>query len=273
MSHLVLSVYIHQQQPKSHEEGRKRKDLNLSDKVQPGDVCTADIRLFLGLGFELIETLSEIDRVLLVLHVAFVSFVPIVGTRVGKQLSSTFESTTGDRLIVHRITGLQFRSIVFIPETVPTVTADRGERSVNGMEGDIVHGEDILSVVRWLGRRTVAFEGEVVRVGIGWFDVHEPHDRHPAFDGTDGESIGIARFIGKDGNTPVLIFQQRFDLLIFRGTLIQRVDLNSPISSGDYGHRAEDIGSIDSFAECQLLQWSGLPCVPEFHWKREKNNK
>ena len=121
-------------------------------------------------------------------------------------------------MIVDCVTGLELRSIVLVPETVPAVAADRRQRSMSWMKSDVVDSEDVLGVRRRLRRRTMTFEREIISTGIGRFHVH---NRHATFDGAHGETVGIARFIRENGHATMLVLEQRFDLFVLRWTLIE----------------------------------------------------
>ena len=92
---------------------------------------------------QLLKAGPQEDVVLLLGVVELVALAPIIGHSVGKDLSVLVECRLGDGLLT-RLARLQLGASVLVPEGEAAVGADGGEGAVHWVEGDVVHGKDIL---------------------------------------------------------------------------------------------------------------------------------
>ena len=92
---------------------------------------------------QLLKAGPQEDVVLLLGVVELVALAPIIGHSVGKDLPVLVECRLGDGLLT-RLARLQLGASVLVPEGEAAVGADGGEGAVHWVEGDVVHGKDIL---------------------------------------------------------------------------------------------------------------------------------
>ena len=93
---------------------------------------------------QLLKAGPQEDVILLLGVVELVALAPIIGHGVGKDLSVLVERGLGDGLLA-RLARLQLGACVLVPEGEAAVGTDSGEGAVHWVEGDVVHGKDILT--------------------------------------------------------------------------------------------------------------------------------
>lgn len=97
------------------------------------------------------------------LRVVLVALAPVVTNGIGEDASVLVECRRGDAAAD---LGVSLESVfgVLVPEVEGAVRSSGAEGTVDGVEGDVVYGVDIGSVI--LGGISVALEGEVGAVGL-----------------------------------------------------------------------------------------------------------
>lgn len=127
---------------------------------------------------------------------------PVVAGGVREDLSVVVEGALGERL-VQRLGALELGARVLVPEGVGAVGADRGQRAVHRVEGDVVHRVDILEAAAG-GCGAVALEREVV-LGVGRVHVL---DGHAALHAAEREARRLLRLlVAEHGDAAVLVLQ------------------------------------------------------------------
>jgi len=110
--------------------------------------------------FEIFKAGSEENVVLLLGIVPLMTLAPVVGNRIGVDLTILIERTLGDRLLTW-FTGLQLCPGIFIPERIFSITAHRCQGSMNWMKSYVIHSKNVLESIN-SSITSVTFECEII---------------------------------------------------------------------------------------------------------------
>lgn len=182
-----------------------------------------------------------------------VTLAPVVTHCVCEDVPCVVEGSAGDGA-PNGWVPLQTVLGILIPEVEGAITAGSAEGAVNGVEGDVVDGVDVVDVALAGRGLAVAFEAEV-GARVLFLDVL---DGTAALDTADGETSGI----DETADDPCLPFERGLHGLVELGGVVEIDDVDIAVCRADDQQFIFHVHAVHPFLAFNRSNGGRLPQIP-----------